>query len=109
MGVNQLEVVDITDITNPTMKTTVPMTNPKGLGIDNKKLFICDSNDGLKVYDATDVMNIANHQLAHFSNINAHDVIPFNNRLLMIGDDGLYQYDYSNVENISLLSKIPVE
>ena len=108
MGVNQLEVVDITDIANPTMKATVPMTNPKGLGIDNKKLFICDSNDGLKVYDATDVMNIGSHLLAHFSNINSHDVIPFNNRLLMIGDDGLYQYDYSNVENISLLSKIPV-
>ncbi|MCX6198903.1 MAG: hypothetical protein NTY88_06735 [Bacteroidetes bacterium] len=109
MGVNQLEVVDITDLANPTMKTTVPMTNPKGLGIDNKTLFICDSNDGLKVYDATDVLDIANHQIAHFSNINSHDVIPFNNILLMIGNDGLYQYDYSNVQNISLLSRIPVE
>lgn len=108
MGVNQLEVVDITDLAHPTLKTTMPLTNPKGLGIDNKKLFICDSNGGLKVYNATDVMQIANNQLAHFSNINAFDVIPYNNRLLMIGTDGLYQYDYSNVQNITLLSRIPV-
>jgi len=68
MGVNQLEVVDITDLAHPTLKVTVPMTNPHGIGIDNKKLFICDKQDGLKVYNATDVMQIANNQLAHFSN-----------------------------------------
>ncbi len=109
MGVNQLEVVDITDLAHPTLKTTMAMTNPHGIGIDNKKLFICDKGDGLKVYNATDVMQLASNQIAHFTNISAADVIPFNNRLLMIGDDGLYQYDYTNVENISLLSKIPVE
>ena len=85
------------------------MTNPKGLGIDDKKLFICDSQDGLKVYDAQDVMTIGEHQVAHFSDIHAFDVIPYNNRLLMIGSDGLYQYDYSNINNISLLSRIPVQ
>lgn len=109
MGVNQLEVVDITNPAVPALKVTVPMTNPKGLGIDGKTLFICDSQDGLKVYDAQDVMTIGEHQVAHFSNINAFDVIPYSNRLLMIGNDGLYQYDYSNINNINLLSRIPVE
>lgn len=109
MGVNQLEVIDITNISQPTLKVTVPMTNPKGLGIADKTLFICDSQDGLKVYNAQDVMAIGENQLAHFSNIHAFDVIPYNNRLLMIGSDGLYQYDYSNLSNISLLSKIPVQ
>ena len=85
------------------------MTNPKGVGIDNKKLFVCDGNDGLKVYDASDVMQIGSRMIAHFSNINSFDVIPFNNDLIMVGSDGLYQYDYSNVQNISLLSRIPVE
>jgi len=109
MGVNQLEVVDISDLAHPTLKTTMPMTNPHGIGIDDKKLFICDKGDGLKVYNVADVTQIANNQIAYFTNISASDVIPFNNRLLMIGDDGLYQYDYGNIENISLLSKIPVE
>lgn len=84
------------------------MTSPRGLGIDNKTLFVCDGNDGLKVYNATNVMQIGNNQVAHFNNIQATDVIPFNNRLLMIGEDGLYQYDYSNIQNITQLSRIPV-
>lgn len=108
MGVNQLEVVDISNIAQPTLKITLPMTNPKGLGIDNKKLFICDSQDGLKVYDANDIMNISQHQVAHFSDIQATDVIPWNNRLLMIGANGLIQYDYSNINNITVMSIIPV-
>lgn len=107
-GVNELQVVDLSNIAQPTLKTTMAMTSPRGLGIADKTLFICDGNDGLKVYNANNVMQIANNQLAHFSNIHATDVIPYNNRLLMIGDDGLYQYDYSNIQNITQLSRIPV-
>jgi len=84
------------------------MTHPLGLGIDNNTLFICDDEDGLKIYDAADASNIASNQLAHYENVNATDVIPFNDVLMMIGNDGLYQYDYSNINNITLLSKIPI-
>jgi len=35
-------------------------------------------------------------------------VIPNNGVLMMIGEDGLYQYDYRDIENIELLSVIPV-
>lgn len=107
-GVNELQVIDLSNIAQPTLKTTMSMTSPRGLGIADKTLFICDGTDGLKVYNATDVMQISNNRIAHFSNIHATDVIPYNNRLLMIGDDGLYQYDYSNIQNITQLSRIPV-
>ncbi|HRK27368.1 MAG TPA: hypothetical protein PK239_08770 [Chitinophagales bacterium] len=106
---NQLDVLDISDINNPTLVKTYPMTNPHGLGIDNGTLFICDGDAGLKIYDATDVYTIDQHQLAHYDNINAFDVIPYNQVLLMIGSNGLYQYDYSNLQQISLLSTIPVK
>ncbi len=109
MGVNELDVVDITDMAHPQLKTTMAMLNPKGLGIDSKTLFICDSKDGLKVYNTTDVTQIKNNMVAHFSNINAFDVIPYNKHLVMTGSDGLYQYDYSNIQNITLLSKIAVQ
>lgn len=108
-GVNELQILDITDLAHPFLKTSVPLTSPKGLGIDNKKLFVCDGNDGLKVYDATDVTQIQNRRISHFQNIHAADVIPFNSILLMIGEDGLCQYDYSDIQNISLLSRIAVE
>ena len=38
----------------------------------------------------------------------ALDVIPINNVLLMIAEDGLYQYDYSDINNLELLSVIPI-
>jgi len=106
---NQLEVVNIQNLTTPTLTHTVQMTNPHGLGKDGHVLFVCDGTDGLKVMNAENPEAIPATPVVTFGGIQATDVIPFNNRLLMIGDDGLYQYDYSNVENISLLSRIPVE
>lgn len=108
-SLNQLEVVDIQNLSTPTLSHTVQMTNPHGLGKDGATLFICDGSAGLKVFDATNPTSISTTPTVTFSNIQATDVIPFNNKLLMIGEDGLYQYDYSNVQNISLLSRIAVE
>lgn len=105
---NQLDVVDISSVTNPFLVKSYPMFNPHGLGIDNHTLFICDGDAGLKVYDATDPMAIHMHQLAHFADIKTYDVIPYNGLLMMIGADGLYQYDYSNLDSLMLLSHIPV-
>lgn len=106
---NQLEVIDIENLTSPQLLRTYPMTNPHGLGIDNTTLFICDGNDGLKAFDASDVNSIDKNLLAHYKNINATDVIPYNNTLIMIGEDGLFQYDYSNPTDIRLLSTIKIQ
>lgn len=105
---NELSVVNISNITNPVAEHRYDMTNPHGLGIRDGILFICDGDDGLKVYDASDVSKITSNQLAHFKNINTFDVIPLENILLMIGEDGLYQYDYSDLEDIHEISMIPV-
>lgn len=107
--INQLDVVDIRSLSHPTLVETYPMHNPHGLGIREGTLFICDGDEGLKVYDAKDVRAIDENQVAHFGDIHAFDVIPLHNLLLMIGEDGFYQYDYSDVTDIRLLSKILVE
>ncbi|HEY9045262.1 MAG TPA: hypothetical protein VIN08_05175 [Ohtaekwangia sp.] len=105
---NQLEVIDIQNLQSPQLLKTYPMTNPHGLGKDNTTLFICDGSDGLKVYDASDINTIDKKQLAHYDGINAYDVIPFDNVLMMIGENGLYQYDYSDPANIKLLSHLAI-
>lgn len=105
---NQLDVVDVENKTAPVLKKTYPMTNPKGLGIDDGILFVCDGPDGLKVYDAADVNAIDQHMISHFKNIKTYDVIPNNGLLFMVGDSGFYQYDYKNLSDIKLLSKILV-
>ena len=106
--VNQLDVIDISDLRSPQLVRTYPMTNPHGLGIDNHMLFVCDGSAGLKAYDATDVNKIDQNLVAHHANIHAVDVIPFNNVLMMIGQDGIYQYDYSNPKDLKILSLIRV-
>lgn len=107
--VNQLDVLDVSDITNPSLIASYQMTNPHGLGINDDVLFICDGSDGLKIYDATDKWNITSNQIAHFQNIQSYDVIPLESILLMIGEDGFFQYDYSDLEDIELISQINVK
>ncbi len=104
-NVNQLIIVDVKDVEKPTELATYAMTGPKGLGINDGKLFICD--DGLKIYKITAPETLMANKLAHFTGLEGFDVIPFNSVLMMIAEDGLYQYDYSDLSNIHLLSKIP--
>ena len=108
-SVNQLDVLRLYDnYSSLTLMKSYPMANPHGLGIDGDLLFICDGDAGLKIFDASDPMHISAHQLAEFLDINTYDVIPVNNYLFMIGDDGFYLYDYNDIQNITLLSQIPI-
>lgn len=102
-SINELQIIDLQNLNSPRLVRQYPMENPKGLGIDNKNLFICDN--GLKLYDATNVNNLV---LRQKFNINAFDVIPNNGNLLVIGNDGFYQYTYTN-NALEFLSKIPVQ
>jgi len=105
---NQLDVVDISNIQQPRLLKSFPMFNPHGLGIDHPLLFICDGAAGLKIYNATNPLAISSNMIAHFPDIDTFDVIPLNGVLLMIGHDGLFQYDYSDPQNIVLLSHITI-
>lgn len=107
--VNELHVLDISDITSPISISIVEMTEPFGLGIDDDMLFICDGSDGLKIYNAADKKHIGLNQIGHFKDIQARDAIPVNGYLFVIGDDGFSQYDYSDPANIERVSFIPVQ
>ncbi|MFZ5431119.1 MAG: LVIVD repeat-containing protein [Bacteroidota bacterium] len=85
------------------------MNSPYGLGIDGDILFVCDGDAGLKVFNASDKTRVGNNQIASFPNIKTYDVIPVNGLLFMIGSDGFYLYDYSNIQNIVLKGQIPVK
>lgn len=105
---NQLEVINISDLRNPRMIKTYPMTSPHGLGIDGSTLFICEGESGLKIFDAADELAISNNMIMYVNDIDAYDVIPYQNTLYLIGHDGLYQYDYSSPDDIKLISKLEI-
>ncbi|MCX6220512.1 MAG: hypothetical protein NTZ69_05950 [Bacteroidia bacterium] len=106
---NELSVLDITDVKAPVLLRSYGMDNPHGLGISDDILFVCDGNSGLKVYNAANPLLIAENLLAKFPGINSYDVIPLGKSLLMIGSDGFYQYDYSDLKNIKEISVIKVK
>jgi len=103
---NDLLIYDVSNVREPRHIVTYAMTSPKGLGIDNGTLFLCD--DGLKIFNASNPQTLMANRLAHYSGMDGFDVIPFDNVLMMIADDGLYQYDYSDLDKITQLSKLPI-
>jgi hypothetical protein len=102
--INQMDVVDVSNLQTPSLVKTYPFTNPHGLDIDGKKIFICDGKDGLRIMDATNVNNI--RQISQVKGMETYDVIAQNGLAIVMATDGLYQYDYTNINNVRLLSKI---
>lgn len=99
---NQLDVINIEELTNPFLETSYPMSFPKGLGIDDDILYVCD--DGLKIFDATDPLHL---KLEQQFQVPANDVIPLEGHLLVTAEDGLYQYQLGT-NGLELLSKISI-
>lgn len=98
---NELQIVDISNLSSPKLIYNTSMESPHGLSVKNDTLYVCDA--GLKLFKlAADRKNIS--QILHF-NIAATDIINLGNNLLVIGDDGFYQYQIKNNE-IKLLSSI---
>jgi hypothetical protein len=107
--VNELLVLDVSNLSQPQLIKSYNMTNPHGLGIDGNTLFVCDGSDGLKAFDSRDDLNILQNRIGHFADITAYDVIPLGGVLLTSATEGIYQYDYSDPSDIKLLSKIEVK
>ena len=96
-----LFVIDIADLTQPELLTSYPMEEPYGLGVKDNLLFVCDGSYGLKVFDKTNVPDLA--LLQHFEGMTTFDVIPLDQHLLMVGEEVLYQYAYSE-SSLDLIS-----
>jgi len=100
--INELRLYDIDDLSNPILINNLPMEEPKGLNLDGDLLFVCEANDGLKVVDVSDPLDLK--VIHHFNGYRAFDVIPNDGHLLVVGPDSLYQYDYSERASMYLLS-----
>lgn len=108
---NELFIVDVKDVSNPKqIASYTNLKNPKGLSISENTLFLCD--DGLKIFKITTPEALMSNQVYHSTGLNGYDIISFDSVLIVMADDGLYQYNYSGNDassaiNITLLSKIP--
>lgn len=103
-GENRLDVLDITNKVNPKLLTSIPMNGPNGLGIYENYVIVCDGENGVAFYDYSNPYAL--DYVSGISGIHAYDVIVRENRMLLVGQDGLFQYDISNVEQVVLISNI---
>lgn len=108
-GQNLLEVIDISSLTHPYLVKSYPMFNPHGLGTDGDLLFVCDGAAGLKIYNKSNPLTIITSQVAHYPDFDTYDVIPMDGILMLVGEGGIYQYDYSDPENIVQISHITIK
>lgn len=103
-GANVLEVIDLNNLSAPSLARSYPMTRPQGLGAEHNKLYVCD--DGLQSFDTSQSPILK--PLQHF-NTTLTDVIPNGDYLLAIGPGGLYQYRINGavLEQVSRLAITP--
>lgn len=100
--INQLEIYSLSTPSSPLLINTVPLTHPQGLSKDGDLIFVCD--DGLKIYNATNVKNL--QLLQHFKTTETYDVIAQNGIAIVVAKDGIYQYSYTDLNNIHLISTL---
>lgn len=102
VDVNVLKIYDITDPRQPMLLSEYDMFAPKGVGLDGTTLFVCDDEAGLKIFDVSDPLKLVS--IAHIDYLTAFDVIPLNGLLLVVGPENVYEFDYTDLDNITLLS-----
>ncbi len=99
---DQINVIDITDISNPTLLSTTFLTQPKGLGIRNNELFVC-CNEGIKIYNASNINGLV---LENSYNDLVTDVIPLDSHLIAVGPNKIIQYNYGQNHTLQVLSTV---
>ncbi len=97
--INVLEIYDVREVTEPVLLNSRNLTFPRGLGLYENFLFVCD--DEIKVFDVT---NPAESKLVTSIKRSAFDVIILNDLLIAIGESGLYQYSLSNDSEAGVLA-----
>jgi hypothetical protein len=103
---NQLDILNVENISNPTLIRTYPMTRPHGLGIDGNILVICEAENGVRIYNAADPNNII--AITTISSLHVKDVIMYNGVALFIGDNGIFVYTYDAAGNFQAGGSISI-
>jgi len=106
---NQLDVVDISNLVDPVLIATHPMINPHGLSLFENTIFICEGIHGLRSFDRSNSLTIGDQLLDHVRDFDAFDIIALPNEVaVVIGVDGLYQFDIRDPSDLKQISLLPV-
>ncbi|HEY2649420.1 MAG TPA: hypothetical protein VGI38_09495 [Puia sp.] len=103
-SVNELQIIDIKDVSNPVNVKSYALTHPAGLSKDGNILFICDGKGGLKILNVANLNNL--QMIKQLNDAVDYDVIARNGIAIVVTSNAIYQYDYSDLTNVHLISKL---
>ncbi|MEO1032850.1 MAG: hypothetical protein AAFX55_15680 [Bacteroidota bacterium] len=99
---DQVNVIDISDISAPQEYSTYFLSSPYGLGIKDEVLYVCN-DQGINVFDAQNPNGIV---LENTYNVVSKDVIPLSSHLISVGENVIHQYDYTEDFGLELISTV---
>lgn len=109
-NLNSLDLIDLSNITNPELISSTELSNPYGLGFaDNNTnlVYVCDGFNGLSVYDVSNVQDV--QEVMHMDGIEAIDVISQEDHLIVLTRSSVIQYDATNPLNLIEKSVISIQ
>lgn len=104
-GISTFRGYNISNKSAPYQIFSENLEEPFGLGIDGALIFLCQGKHGLDVYEWNAATQKATFKYRK-TDLKAFDVICHNKLLVVAAEDGLYQYNYSNPNNIYKLTKL---
>lgn len=104
-NVDQLDVIDFSDIENPTILKSYNAIEPLGLGLRGQFLFLCE-NGGLSMYDTADPTNLIKLDELTFDNAIAIDVIPTSQFLIVTTNRGIYNVQFSDTGDMRVIGQV---
>ena len=99
---DQVNVIDVSDITMPTEYSTYFLSSPYGLGIRDQVLYVCN-DAGINVFNAQNPNEIV---LVNTFEITSKDVIPLPSHLISVGENVIHQYNYADNFGLELISTL---
>jgi hypothetical protein len=101
---DQINVIDVADITNPVLVFTYFVSKPQGLGIRNNAIYVGCGSEGLKIFNNDNPSQLV---LENSYSEPITDVIPLDSHLITVGPNKIIQYNYGvnfTLQQISVLN-----
>jgi hypothetical protein len=107
--INQLQVYDVKNISNPIFKKSYTLTNPMGLGMYQQHLYVCDNGTGIRIYDISNPYNPIAKQILTGENFVDVIIVPnltSQTTLVCMLTDGVAFYDITDPTQIVKLGTV---
>jgi len=104
-NVDQVDVIDFSDIENPQVVNTYESVEPLGLGIRGDFLFLCEDS-GVTMYNISTPTVLAEMGKIEFDGAIALDVIPADQYLVVTTNRGIYNVSFTDVGTMSVMGQV---